>query len=91
MITSYRTSGTCSRQIDVELDGDTIKSVKFYGGCPGNLAAISKIVVGEKAERIIQLWEGNTCGPKPTSCTDQLTKALRQALAEQNPDSAAEA
>ena len=80
---SYQTSGTCSRQIDVELDGDTIKYVKFYGGCPGNLAAISKIVVGMKAEDVIKTWEGNRCGFKETSCADQLTKALRQALAEQ--------
>lgn len=82
-MTHYTTQGTCSRQIDVDLDGHTIKSVQFYGGCPGNLAAISKIVVGMQAEDVIRIWEGNTCGGRPTSCADQLTKALKQALAEQ--------
>lgn len=84
MITTYKTYGTCSRKIDVELDGDIIKDVKFYGGCAGNLSAIPQIIAGRKAEDIIKLWEGHRCGLKQTSCVDQLTKALRKALEEQN-------
>ncbi len=79
MIT-YRTQGTCSVAIKVELDGDIIKSAEFIGGCPGNVAGISKLVQGRKAEEIISLLEGTTCGRKPTSCPDQLSKALRVAL-----------
>ena len=52
MVYSYRTRGTCSRQIDVELDGDIIKSVQFYGGCNGNLQGISAIVRGKTIEEV---------------------------------------
>jgi uncharacterized protein (TIGR03905 family) len=66
--------------IETELDGDTIVSVKFYGGCDGNLKGISKLVVGMKAQDVIGLLEGTKCGFKNTSCPDQLAKALKQAL-----------
>lgn len=72
--------GVCSRMIHVELDDDIITSVKFMGGCDGNLKAIGKLVQGKSAQEIIPLIEGNTCGRKSTSCADQLTKALREAL-----------
>lgn len=78
----YKTRGTCSQQINVELDGDVIKSVEFIGGCNGNLQGISKLVTGMKAEDAIERLEGIQCGFKPTSCPDQLAKALRQALAQ---------
>ena len=73
---TYKTKGTCSREITVELEGNIIKSVNFMGGCPGNLAAISKIVVGMDKDKVINLWTGNTRG---TSCADQLTYALEEA------------
>ncbi len=76
---SYKTSGTCSRQIDVELDGDIIKSVQFYGGCNGNLQGMSKIVVGKTVDEVVQALSGIRCGMRPTSCPDQLAKALRAA------------
>ena len=82
MIT-YKTQGTCSVMINVELDGDTIKSVEFVGGCPGNVVGLAKLVEGRKAEEIISRGEGVTCGRKPTSCPDQLAKALRLALSQQ--------
>ena len=66
--------------IETELDGDTIVSVKFYGGCDGNLKGISKLAVGMKAQDVIGLLEGTKCGFKNTSCPDQLAKALKQAL-----------
>ena len=68
--------------INLELDGDVIKSVEFIGGCDGNLQGISKLVTGMKAEDAIKRLEGIQCGFKPTSCPDQLAKALRQALAQ---------
>lgn len=75
----YKTTGTCSRQIDVELDGKIIKKVKFYGGCNGNLNGISKLVEGMDMDFVISRFAGNTCGPRPTSCPDQLAKALQAA------------
>lgn len=78
----YKTRGTCSQLINLELDGDVIKSVEFIGGCDGNLQGISKLVTGMKAEDAIKRLERIQCGFKPTSCPDQLAKALRQALAQ---------
>jgi len=79
MIYTYKTQGTCSRQIDVELEGKIIKSVRFYGGCNGNLTGISNLVEGMDIDFVISRFAGNTCGPRPTSCPDQLAKALRAA------------
>ena len=68
--------------IEIELDGDTVKEVIFTGGCNGNLNGISKLIEGMKAEDVISKLEGTRCGFKDTSCPDQLSKALRAALAE---------
>lgn len=79
----YRTRGTCATKIDVEIDKDhVIQSVRFTGGCNGNLQGISKLVAGRKAEEVIAALEGTKCGFKNTSCPDQLSKALREAIAE---------
>lgn len=78
---SYKTQGTCSRQIDIELDGDIIKSVKFHGGCNGNLQGVTKLVEGKTVDEVIERLEGIKCGFKQTSCPDQLAKALREAKA----------
>ena len=79
----YRTKGTCASKIDLNIDKDhIIHSVLFTGGCNGNLQGISKLVVGRKAEEIIDTLEGTRCGFKDTSCPDQLAKALRQAIAQ---------
>lgn len=79
----YRTKGTCASKIDLNIDKDhTIQSVLFTGGCNGNLQGISKLVVGRKAEEIIDTLEGTRCGFKDTSCPNQLAKALRQAIAQ---------
>ena len=80
---SFTPRGVCSRQIDVELDGDTVKSVQFTGGCDGNLKAISKLVRGQKVDEVVSLLEGNTCGRRSTSCADQMCKALREAQTQQ--------
>jgi len=78
---SYPTTGTCSQLINVEVDDDNrILSVEFYGGCNGNLQGIASLVRGMKAEDAISRLEGIRCGMKPTSCPDQLTRALRQLI-----------
>lgn len=72
--------GVCSMMIEIELDGDIIKDVVFTGGCNGNLSGISKLIRGMKAEDVIERLEGTRCGFKDTSCPDQLSRALREAL-----------
>lgn len=81
---SYRTKGTCSRQINFDLEGDKVKNVEFIGGCNGNLKAISKLIDGMSVDEIAAVLEGNTCGQRSTSCADQLVKGLREAQAQQD-------
>lgn len=76
----YKTKGTCSREIHIELDGDTLKSVQFIGGCDGNLKGITSLVTGMKVTDVIAKLEGIKCNTKPTSCPDQLAKALKEAI-----------
>lgn len=77
----YKTKGTCSVGILVELEPDhTIRKVEFIGGCSGNTQGVARLVEGMKAADAIKKLEGIHCGPRPTSCPDQLAKALRQAL-----------
>lgn len=76
----YQPQGVCSKAIDVEVDGDTIKSVKFTGGCNGNLQGISSLVAGMKIEDAISKLRGIKCGFKSTSCPDQLACALQEIL-----------
>ena len=75
----YKTKGTCSTQIEVELEGDIIRNVKFTGGCHGNLQAIPKLVEGMTVEEVEKRIGGIRCGFKNTSCGDQLAKAVREA------------
>ena len=81
--TDFTPKGVCSTNIHVALsdDGKTIEGVQFTRGCLGNLAAISKLVKGMPTDKVVELLEGNTCGNRPTSCADQLTRALREAQA----------
>lgn len=79
---TYRTKGTCSSQIELELDGNVVHNVKFTGGCDGNLKAIPKLVEGMTVEEIESRISGIHCGFKNTSCGDQLAKACRAALAQ---------
>lgn len=74
----YKTSGTCSSMINVEVDGDIIKEVAFTGGCNGNLKGICSLVKGQKIDDVIERLQGIKCGFKETSCPDQLAKALLQ-------------
>ena len=76
----YKTKGTCSTQIDIELNGDTIGAVKFTNGCNGNLQGISKLVEGMKCEDAITKLRGIKCEFKNTSCPDQLSYAIEEAM-----------
>lgn len=78
----YLTQGTCSRSIDIEMDGNVIRSVSFEGGCNGNLKGIASLVAGMNAEDAIEKLKGIRCGFKATSCPDQLAKALEEILAQ---------
>ncbi|MCQ4022452.1 MULTISPECIES: TIGR03905 family TSCPD domain-containing protein [unclassified Ruminococcus] len=77
----YSPRGVCSQVIELDMEGNIIKNVKFYGGCNGNLKGIGSLVQGMKAEEVIKRCEGICCGMKSTSCPDQLAKALQQYLA----------
>lgn len=78
----YITSGTCTREIDFDINDNVISNVTFYGGCPGNLAAIAKIVEGKTVEEIENWFKDIKCGSKPTSCSAQLAIAVRKAYNE---------
>ena len=80
---TFYPEGVCSMMIEIALDGDVIDDVIFTGGCNGNLSGISKLIKGMKAEDVIDRLEGTKCGFKDTSCPDQLSKALRAAMAQQ--------
>ncbi len=74
----YQTKGVCSSYIDIDVEGDVIKFVQFFGGCNGNLQGISSLVTGMKVDDAISKLKGIRCGFKPTSCPDQLAQALEQ-------------
>ncbi len=77
--TFYKTQGTCSQYIDVTVDEQgVIREVSFAGGCGGNLQAVCRLVTGQKADEVIKKLKGIRCGDKPTSCPDQLCRALEQ-------------
>lgn len=78
----YKTSGVCSKSIDVEVENGVIKHVAFEGGCNGNLKGISQLVTGMDVNEVIKRLEGTQCGGKATSCPDQLAKALKEIQAQ---------
>lgn len=75
----YKTKNTCSTQIKLDIDGDVVSNVVFTGGCNGNLKAIPILVDGMTVDEIEKKLSGVTCGRRPTSCGDQLAKAVREA------------
>lgn len=76
---TYKTNGTCAIQINFDLNDNIVTNVEFLGGCNGNLKAVSKLVDGMTVEQIEEKLKGNTCGRRPTSCADQLARAVREA------------
>ena len=75
---TYYPKGTCSKQMEVDLEDGVIKDVRVLGGCNGNLQGISSLVRGMKATDAIERMRGIRCGFKPTSCPDQLSIALER-------------
>ena len=75
---TYKTSGVCSSAIDFEVEGNIIKSVKFVGGCSGNTQGVARLIEGMDIDEAISRIEGIKCGFRPTSCPDQLAKALKK-------------
>lgn len=77
----YKTKGVCSKKIHFELEEGIIRSLHFDGGCEGNLKGVSALALGRSGEEVAAVLAGLTCGGKKTSCPDQLSKALKKALA----------
>ena len=76
----YKTRGTCSTQIEVELDGNVVKYVKFTGGCNGNTQGVAALAQGMTVQEYLKRCKGIHCGLRKTSCPDQLAQALEEAL-----------
>jgi uncharacterized protein (TIGR03905 family) len=79
---SYATSGTCASKIDVSVEDGILTDVRFHGGCDGNLQGIAALVKGMRADEVAGRLRGIRCGRRPTSCPDQLARAIDR-LAEQ--------
>ncbi len=79
---AYKTKDTCAVEIRFDMNDGVVSNIVFIGGCNGNLKMISKLLEGKSAEYIISHCEGNTCGRRPTSCADQLAKAVKKAVSE---------
>lgn len=76
---TYTTKGTCSRQIEIQInENNVVEEVAFLGGCSGNTKGICALVKGMNVDDVIERLEGIKCGPKNTSCPDQLSKALSE-------------
>lgn len=78
MVYTYKTNGTCSSQITIEVENNIVKNVTFLGGCNGNTKGIAKLVEGMTINEVITKLEGIKCGFRPTSCPDQLASALKK-------------
>ena len=76
----YKTSGVCAREILLEVENDVVKSVRFVGGCNGNTQGIGKLVEGMKTDDVIARLSVISCNGRPTSCPDQLARALKETL-----------
>ena len=77
MLYTFRPRGVCSQEMEIEMEGNVIKSLRVLGGCSGNLQGISRLIAGMEIDEVISRLEGIRCGFKPTSCPDQLAQALK--------------
>ena len=73
---TYKTRSVCSRSIDIDIEDNKIVSVHFNGGCAGNTQGVASLIAGMDIDEAIKRLKGIRCGLKPTSCPDQLAKAL---------------
>ena len=76
----YKTSGVCAKSVAFSIEDGKLHNVRFTGGCPGNTAAIGKLLEGADAKATMDLLRGNQCGARGTSCADQLSRGIEQAL-----------
>lgn len=76
----YKTSGTCARQVIIDVEDGVVSDCRFVGGCAGNTAGVASLVKGMRVEEAISRLKGIKCGFKPTSCPDQLARALEQTV-----------
>lgn len=81
MTYTYKTKGTCSQGIQFEIEDNKVHNVQFIGGCSGNTQGVARLIEGMDVNEAISRIEGIHCGPRPTSCPDQLASALKQAIA----------
>ena len=79
---SYRPRGVCSQEMDFEIEDGVVRNLRVLGGCSGNLQGIARLVEGMPVDEVIKRLEGVRCGFKPTSCPDQLAKALKACQSE---------
>lgn len=77
---TYRPKGVCSELMEIDVNDDIIQKVEVLGGCSGNLQGISALLVGMPVGKAISKLRGIRCGFKPTSCPDQLSKALEKCI-----------
>ncbi len=77
---TYNTAGVCSKAIRFTIDNGKIYNIQFFGGCPGNLLAISKLLEGADVKYVVDTLKGNDCGGRGTSCADQLACAVEQTI-----------
>ena len=80
MTIDYKTKGTCSSRMRIEVEDGVVRDIQITGGCDGNLQGLSRLVTGMEVEDVISRLEGIRCGFKPTSCPDQLAQALKESL-----------
>lgn len=78
LMNTFVPRGVCSSKIVFETENSIVKNVKFTGGCPGNLQAVAALVEGMPVDEVIKRLKGISCGGKPTSCPDQLARALER-------------
>lgn len=76
----YKTKGTCSRMVILDIEDGVVTDCSFVGGCAGNTVGVASLVKGMKTEDVVAKLKGIKCGFKPTSCPDQLAKAIEEAL-----------
>ena len=80
----YKTSGTCSRMVILDIEDGIVTDCKFVGGCAGNTLGVAALVIGMKTDDVVARLKGIKCGFKPTSCPDQLARAVEEALSSAN-------
>ena len=76
----YKTSGTCARMVIIDIEDDVVVDCSFVGGCAGNTKGVASLVKGMKTSEVVDKLKGIKCGFKPTSCPDQLAKAIEEAI-----------